>query len=199
MRSSIGRAYGDKAMLAHLAHLLLDNRFGLVANACATAATGTAETGGRPACSKRAATAHGTVGGDTAYDVPTFVSGVRALGFTPHIAQKTQYTALDGRTTRTAGYAVSQCTRQLVEQVWLNEGGRLLRKCCIAAASEWIGSFASPPRYNVVRWPGCSVAAQRPIIRWGRPTGARLARARALNEPGTRNGRITRRFFNLLG
>ena len=56
-----------------------------------------------------------TVGGDTGYDVASFVDQVRALEVTPHIALKARYSALDGRTTRHPGYEVSQRKRTLVE------------------------------------------------------------------------------------
>ena len=48
-----------------------------------------------------------TVGADKGYDVARFVWDVRGLGLTPHVAQKVRYSAIDGRTTRHAGYAVS--------------------------------------------------------------------------------------------
>ena len=57
----------------------------------------------------------------------SFVAGVRALGITPHVAANNTRSAVDGRTTRHAGYAVSQHKRKLVEQVfgWMKTIGGL--------------------------------------------------------------------------
>lgn len=117
---------GREAKLSYAGHVLLDNRHGLVANVCVTAATGTAE---REAALQLVAEARQatTVGGDKGFDVASFVSGVRALGVTPHVAQKDKYTAIDGRTTRHDGYAISQQKRKLIEQVfgWMKTIGGL--------------------------------------------------------------------------
>src|SRR5438874_1614772 len=65
------------------------------------------------------------VGADKGYDVASFVGAVRARGITPHIARKVKQSAIDGRTTRLAGYAVSQQRRKLIEQVfgWMKTVG----------------------------------------------------------------------------
>jgi hypothetical protein len=95
----------------------------------------------------------GTVGADKGFDVPSFVAAVRRLGLTPHIAQKVQYTALDGRTTRTAGYALSQRKRKLVEQVfgWMKTVG-LLRKLRHRGGElvDWTFTLTAAT-YNLVR------------------------------------------------
>src|SRR6187399_2261570 len=96
------KADGQKSVLAYLGQVLMENRHGLIVNACATAATGTAEreaaaimlTAGRPPR---------TLGADKNYDVASFVATVRAAGTTPHVAQKARYTAIDRRTTRHRG------------------------------------------------------------------------------------------------
>lgn len=58
-----------------------------------------------------------TVGADKACDVSARVEGTRQLGLTPHVAQK-QRSAIDGRTTRHPGYAVSQRVRKRVEEIF---------------------------------------------------------------------------------
>src|SRR5467141_1510182 len=72
------KGQGKEAKLSYAGHVLLDNRHGLVANVCATAATGTAE---REAALLllSALTTGGTVGGDKGFDVASFVAGVREL------------------------------------------------------------------------------------------------------------------------
>ncbi len=74
-----------------------------------------------------------TQGADKAYDTRDFVAGLRARGVTPHVARNDvrRRSAVDGRTTRHAGYARSQRRRKLVEEVfgWSKTvgGGRKLR------------------------------------------------------------------------
>lgn len=55
------------------------------------------------------------------------MAGVRELGITPHMAAKDRFSAIDGRTTRHAGYAVSQRRRKLVEEPfgWMKTIGGL--------------------------------------------------------------------------
>ena len=112
------KSNGRESRLAYLGHALIDNRHGLIANLCATAATGTAEREAGLILLAASAPPGSTVGVDKAYDVASFVAGVRELGVTPHVAQKIRSSAIDGRTTRHPGYAVSQQKRKLVEQVW---------------------------------------------------------------------------------
>src|SRR5215831_11322342 len=75
------KSQGREAKLAYLGHVVLDNRFGLVANVCATAASGTAE---REAALLLLETLGlgCTVGGDKNFDVASFVESARELGFT---------------------------------------------------------------------------------------------------------------------
>ena len=94
-----------------------------------------------------------TVGGDKAYDAARFVAECRHLGITPHVAQKTQQSAIDARTTRHAGYAVSQRCRKRVEEVfgWMKTTG-LLRKLRHRGGRRvgWIFTFTAAA-YNLVR------------------------------------------------
>jgi hypothetical protein len=132
--------------------VLLDNRHGLVANVCVTAATGTAEREAALLLLGKAPHAT-TVGGDKAFDVPSFVEGVRALGVTAHVAQKEKYTAIDGRTTRHAGYEVSQRKRKLIEQVfgWMKTIGGLRKvRHCGGELVDWIVTFTAAA-YNLIR------------------------------------------------
>lgn len=143
---------GREAKLSYAGHVLLDNRHGLVANVCVTAATGTAEREAALLLLGEAAHAV-TVGGDKAFDVPSFVEQVRALGITPHVAQKEKYTAIDGRTTRHPGYAISQRKRKLIEQVfgWMKTIGGLRKlRHCGGELVDWIVTFTAAA-YNLVR------------------------------------------------
>jgi transposase len=141
---------GKEAKLAYLGHVLLDNRHGLVANVCATAATGTAE---RDAAVVLTAEARAkTVGGDKNFDVASFVAAVRELDITPHVAQKA-HSAIDARTTRHAGYEVSQRKRKLIEQVfgWMKTVGGLRKlRHRGGALVDWVLTFTAAA-YNLVR------------------------------------------------
>jgi len=142
---------GKEAKLAYLGHVLLDNRHGLVANVCATAATGTAEREAAVVLLTPEDRAK-TVGGDKNFDVASFVAAVRARQITPHVAQKAS-SAIDGRTTRHPGYEISQRKRKLIEQVfgWMKTVGGL-RKLRHRGGErvDWILTFTAAA-YNLVR------------------------------------------------
>ncbi len=109
------------AKLCFMGHALIENRHGLVVQADATQATGTAERAGgagddRPARSGLGAPL--TLGADKGYDTSDFVADLRQKCVTPHVAQKIKGSAIDGRTTRHEGYAVSQRKRKLVEEAF---------------------------------------------------------------------------------
>ena len=76
---------GKEAKLAYLGHVLLDNRQGLVANVCATHATGTAERDAAVLLLEASASPGSTVGADKGYDVARFVADVRVQDVTPHV------------------------------------------------------------------------------------------------------------------
>jgi transposase len=143
---------GREAKLSYAGHVLLDNRHGLVAHVCVTAATGTAER--EAALLLLGALPHGrTVGGDKGYDVASFVAAVRTLGLTPHVAPKSKGSAIDARTTRHPGYTVSQRKRKLIEQVfgWMKTVGGL-RKLRHRGGErvDWIVTFTAAA-YNLIR------------------------------------------------
>jgi transposase len=152
------KAVGREAKLGYLAHLLTENRHGFIIDTAVTGATGTAERdaaiamlGELPLTARRV-----TVGGDKNFDMPAWVGAVRRMGITPHVAQHTvrRRSAIDGRTTRHPGYAVSQRRRKLVEQPfgWMKTVG-LLRKLRHRGGRlvDWIVSFTAAA-YNLVRW-----------------------------------------------
>jgi len=112
---------GQPAKLAYLGHVLMENRHALVVDTRLTLATGTAE---REAALEMVADRPGnhriTLGGDKAYDVAEFVADLRELNVTPHVAQNTTHrrSAIDGRTTRHPGYAISGQVRKRIEEVF---------------------------------------------------------------------------------
>jgi transposase len=149
---------GGEAKLAYLGHLLMENRHGLIVDALVTPATGTAER--EAALTMLAELPDGgriTVAGDKNYDTRDFVRSSRELGVTPHVAQypdtACRHSAIDGRTTRHSGYAVSQRKRKLVEQAfgWMKTVGGLRKLHHRGGALvDWIFTFAAAA-YNIVR------------------------------------------------
>lgn len=69
-----------------------------------------------------------TLGADKGYDRKEFVRELRDHNVTPHIAQR-QYSAIDQRTSRHGGYAISQTKRKRVEEIfgWMKSWGGLRR------------------------------------------------------------------------
>jgi transposase len=146
------KGQGKEAKLAYLGHVLLDNRHGLVSNVCVTMATGTAEREAATILLQTSAAPGSTVGGDKGFDVASFVADVRDLEITPHVAQKV-HSAIDGRTTRHAGYHISQQKRKLIEQVfgWMKTVGGLRKlRHRGTLLVDWIVTFAAAA-YNLVR------------------------------------------------
>lgn len=119
-----------ESKLVYMGHLVMENRNGLVVGCAVTQATGTAERETAEALMADVPRDNrATVGADKGYDSRAFVRAMRAQGVTPHIAQNTGRgsSAIDGRTTRHHGYAVSQIIRKAVEHPfgWIKTVGNL--------------------------------------------------------------------------
>ena len=113
---------GKEAKLCFLGHALMENRSGLVVGACLTPADGHAERVAalaliEPYADRPRAI---TLGANKGFDAEDFVNELRAMKVTPHIAQNTsgRRSAIDGRTTRHAGYAVSLRIRKRIEEAF---------------------------------------------------------------------------------
>jgi transposase len=150
------KAAGQEAKLCFVGHVLMENRNGLVVQATVTPATGTAERDAALALvDAQAPSRRITLGGDKNYDTHQFVQDLRARQVTPHVAQHTtnRTSAIDGRTTRHPGYAISQQKRKRVEEVfgWMKTVG-LLRKVKLRGVPRvgWLFTFAAAV-YNLVR------------------------------------------------
>jgi hypothetical protein len=116
----IRKSNGTTAKLSFAGHALMENANGLLLDVMVTQATGTS---GREAAwdmiSQLPGDARITVGADKAYDVRDFVGKLREMKVTPHIAQNKsarRRSAIDDRTTRHRGFAISQRCRKLVEE-----------------------------------------------------------------------------------
>jgi transposase len=149
------KGVGRPAQLAYGGHLLMENRSGLIVNACVLPADGYGERDAALMLTEALAGGRVTLGMDKGYDYPAFIAELRHMAITPHVAQNmiNRRSAVDGRTTRHPGYAVSQRKRKLVEQAfgWMKTVGGL-RKLRHRGGHlvTWIFTF-SAAAYNIVR------------------------------------------------
>jgi hypothetical protein len=132
-----------------MGHVIMENRGGLVVATAMTHATGTAE---------REAAAHGAV---ARHDDDE--SAFRRAGMTPHVTQnaKGRRSAIDGRTTRHLGYALSLRARKRIEEVfdWIKMVGGLRKtRHCGTALVGWMFTL-TVAAYNLVRLPKLLAAA----------------------------------------
>ena len=150
---------GKEAKLCFMGHGLMENRNGLLVDACLTLADGRAE---------RVAALHMiepradwsqaiTLGADKAYDAEDFVNELRSMRVTPHVAQNTngRRSAIDGRTTRHGGYITSQRMRKRIEEAfgWIKTiAGLAKTKFRGRDRVGWAFTFAAAA-YNLVRLP----------------------------------------------
>ncbi len=152
---------GKEAKLSFTGHVLMENRNGLAVDGLVTQATRTCE---REAALEMIEEIPGnnraTVAADKAYDTWDFVEKCRASNVIPHVAQK-KNSAIDGRTTRHEGYAVSLRKRKRIEEIfgWLKTVG-CLRKIRYRGVSrvQWIFTFAIAA-YNLVRMRSLGISA----------------------------------------
>lgn len=176
------KGYGREAKLSHGAHALMENRNGIMVDLRVTEANGKTErsaalemidreqkrrtkqgkkakrkakgkpgSGGRKKKRKRM-----TVAADKAYDTRDFVRACRDRGVVPHVAQNAygnRRSAIDGRTTRHAGYAQSQTKRLLIEKLfgWLKTIGGHRRSRFRGRARTELGALVGGAALNLLR------------------------------------------------
>jgi len=153
------KGQGKEAKLCFIGHGLMENRHGLLIDACLTQADGHAE---------RIAALHMiephadrpraiTLGADKAYDAEDFINELRSMRVKPHVAQNTsgRSSAIDGRTTRHLGYVVSQRIRKRIEEAfgWIKTiAGQEKTRFRGRDRVGWAFIFAAAA-YNLVRLP----------------------------------------------
>ena len=148
---------GKEAKLSYNGNLLIENRNGLIVTTEVFQANGTAERDAALVMLEQVPGGHRvTVGADKAYDTKDFVAECRNLKVTPHVAQNTKRTggsAIDRRTARHNGYAISQRKRKRIEESfgWLKTIA-LMRKVRHRGIFKvgWVFTFAAAA-YNLVR------------------------------------------------
>jgi len=137
---------GKEAKLCYMGHTVMENRNGLIVKAAASHVTGKAE---RDVAANLLSDLSGmkkrTVGADKNYDTAGFVADCRAMNITPHVARNDNRnggSAIDGRTSRHAGYAISQRSRKRVEEPfgWGKTIG-LIRQMKVRGLSKVNGVF----------------------------------------------------------
>lgn len=158
------KADGRESRLCFMGHVLMENRNALAVDAVLTHATGTAEREAALAMlDRRTRSSRITLGADKAYDVTAFVEDLREREVTPHIAINgavskrgvVRKTAVDGRTTRHAGYAISQILRKRIEETfgWIKAQAGLAKfKVRGCAKVEAVFTF-TVIAYNLIRIP----------------------------------------------
>ncbi len=150
---------GKKAKLCFIGHALKENRNGLVVDACLTQSDGHAE---------RIAALHMiepradrptpvTLGADKAYYAEDFVFELRSMNATPHVVQNAagRSSAIDRRTTRHPGYAMSRRIRKRIEEAfgWMKTiAGQEKTKFRGRERVGWAFTFAAAA-YNLARLP----------------------------------------------
>src|ERR1700723_1423224 len=150
------KSKGSEAKLGYLGHVLMENRNGLLVQTFLTEANGRAER--EAAMLMVEAIPSGkriTLGGDKNYDTRELVQELRRMNSPPHMAQNdtNRSSAIDQRTTRHAGYEVSQRKRKRVEQSfgWMKMVG-MLRKVKLRGVEKvgWLFTFTGAA-YNLCR------------------------------------------------
>jgi len=151
------KSAGKESKLSYSGNLLVENRNGLIVDAELFQAKGTAERDAALAMLEQIpGTQPVTVGGDKGFDTFGFVEECRNLRVVAHVAQNDTRrggSAIDGRTTRHSGYALSQRKRKRIEEcfAWLKTIA-LMRKVRHRGVCKvhWIFTLACAA-YNLVR------------------------------------------------
>jgi len=149
---------GKEAKLCYSANALVENRNSLLIDFQVEPADGRAERRAAVAMAdERLAGSHRiTLGGDKGYDTRDFVATCRALTITPHVAQNDARpggSALDARTTRHPGYAVSQWIRKRIEEAfgWMKTIGGLRKTRYRGRARVQMHAYLVGAAYNLLR------------------------------------------------
>ncbi len=149
---------GKEAKLSYSAHALMENRNGLIVDLQVDVADGRAErrnalemldnnlVGGRRI----------SLGADKGYDTREFVAECRARNVTPHVAQNittNRGSMIDGRTSRSPAYAISQRVRKRVEEIfgWMKTVGGFRKTRYVGLGANQLAAYMIAAAYNLLR------------------------------------------------
>jgi len=148
---------GKEAKLSYGGHALMENRNGLCVDLQVRSALET-ETEATKEILARQAKKHvhpSTLGADKGYHTKDFVAHLRKKNIAPHIAQieGRNTPGLDTRTTRHAGYAISQRKRKRVEEIfgWMKSYGGLRRTLVRGLDRVQLHAYIVGAAYNLLR------------------------------------------------
>jgi len=149
---------GKEAKLCYSANALAENRNCLLIDIQVEPADGRAERRAAVAMAdeRLAGSSRITLGGDKGYDTRDFVASCRELKVTPHVAQnlgRPGGSALDTRTTRHPGYAVSQWIRKRIEETfgWMKTVGGLRKTRFRGRRRVQMHAYFVGAAYNLLR------------------------------------------------
>ena len=149
--------------MCFMGHALMENRSGLVVDACLTQADGHAERIAALHMIEPRADRPGriTLGADKGYDTEDFVNELRTLNVAPHVAAKAKGSAIDGRTTRHPGYKASQVIRKRIEEAfgWTKSAAGLRKARHRGLARVGWQFVLAMAAYNLIRLPKLLAAA----------------------------------------
>jgi hypothetical protein len=180
---------GTGTALCFIGHALMENRSGLIVQGELTQADGRAERQAALDMVHRhspGSTRKLTLGADKGYDAAEFVADLRQACVTPHVAQKSRYSAVDGRTTRHDGYALSQKHRKRIEEAfgWAKTIGGLAQTMYRGVERVRSRFILTMTANNLARLPRLLAAQGRQAS-----SGADTLRADDPNAQGSRSGR----------
>jgi len=151
------KGLGKEAKLSYSAHALIENRHGLLVDFQMDQADGRAEwRNALEMLDELGGTDRITVGADKGYDTRDFVAGCRERNVTPHVAQNAherRRSAIDARTTRQPGYAISQRFRKRIEEVfgWMKTVGNFRKTRFRGFGANQIAAYMVGAAYNLLR------------------------------------------------
>ena len=148
------KSQGGEARLSYMGHVLMENRNGLVVDQRLSISSGTAEPEAAVEMVREVPGNYRiTVGLDKGYDRASCVKELRRLNATPHVAQRKIHSAVDGRTVRFQGYAVSQRVRKRVEEIfgWMKTVGGYRKTRFRGVDRVGWGFTLAMAAYNMVR------------------------------------------------
>ena len=156
--AKLARKKGKESKMSYSAHALMENRNGMLVDFRVEEANGYAErdTALEMLADHVVQRRRVTVAGDAGYDTAAFVHDCRALNVTPHIAQTRdprRRSAIDDRTTRHAGYLVSQRKRKRVEEIfgWMKTIGGFRRTRFKGLRRTRLAATIVAAAYNLLR------------------------------------------------